>query len=979
MKLRTVGIVGFGKYRGVLQPVTHEFGPGFNLIVGPNEAGKSTLQACIARTLFGTPRFGGFPDYTPWDGGDYQAWIEFDGDDGHVWRIVRNFQSKARRPLEIYKKPKSGGAEVLAGKDNATLLPLLERELGITDERVFYSTACISHVEIDPSDRRFSGSLRHAAERAIAGGVGESTHALAIARLNERLLALTRPVGGAVGPAVRIERELARLREQEVAAGQRHQRLHELHHTRRREGERVAHLRAETGTLAAQLENYRIRAEARERLQAVEAALSQTETRLGALSRLKEEIASSDRRLSAFPDFFRKDPGLVEKIVALDADLRNAGAAAESAQGELSGLPTRIADLRAKETELATRVSALEAEHAALGALAAAQAELSALDPRTAAIHQREAEIDDRLHKVDELRRKVAAAKDALERIPKAVRATPALEAKALAVQDKLNSRKKAQKETQTRFEEAKETFAGNLPSYYMTSLCLTLAALSLVTGTYFAVSEKGVVAVGLVFVAVAAGLAFAGVLNFRKKEEQRSEKKKELVITAHNAELAAKEVAAAESERKFLLQTAGLPALDGLLTAAAQARQLTAELAAGQSALALLVPTGADAALKAERESLKTEKVAVKARLDALRGVTHRAARKAEEVKARLAKLTTELPPAQAELAKLRAELYGEDGRRRAIETSAAAVAPRRAELERRKGEILALAAAARVGSLEELLKSVRTFSDLAADRRQRCSTFEALAKEGTIEALTEKRRALQLDRAALTDRLASVPGEALAAERVTEVENRLAHAASELERHEREFVQHEEERKHLERQELDLLQIRESIVWHERKLGRLTLRARALERAIKLLGESARHVREDLASPLQQAVSSVFMEMTRNSYTGVQVEVDPSEFTFRPVKGDRPVDPESLSRGTRDQLYFSIRYGLARVMVGSEREPFLILDDPFAHFDEERLRHTLATLRRIATRSQVLLFTKDVALAKEVAGWGKVITLER
>ncbi|MBI3267867.1 MAG: hypothetical protein HYZ53_02505 [Planctomycetes bacterium] len=46
-----------------------------------------------------------------------------------------------------------------------------------------------------------------------------------------------------------------------------------------------------------------------------------------------------------------------------------------------------------------------------------------------------------------------------------------------------------------------------------------------------------------------------------------------------------------------------------------------------------------------------------------------------------------------------------------------------------------------------------------------------------------------------------------------------------------------------------------------------------------------------------------------------------------------------EVLADKLRDQLYFAIRYGLARVMAGQEKEPFLILDDPFAHFDGDRL----------------------------------------
>ena len=49
MRLTRIEIEGFG----ALQGMELHFGPTMNLVVGPNEAGKSTLQEAIVTGLYG--------------------------------------------------------------------------------------------------------------------------------------------------------------------------------------------------------------------------------------------------------------------------------------------------------------------------------------------------------------------------------------------------------------------------------------------------------------------------------------------------------------------------------------------------------------------------------------------------------------------------------------------------------------------------------------------------------------------------------------------------------------------------------------------------------------------------------------------------------------------------------------------------------------------------------------------------------------
>ncbi|HEX6509168.1 MAG TPA: AAA family ATPase [Chloroflexota bacterium] len=73
------------------------------------------------------------------------------------------------------------------------------------------------------------------------------------------------------------------------------------------------------------------------------------------------------------------------------------------------------------------------------------------------------------------------------------------------------------------------------------------------------------------------------------------------------------------------------------------------------------------------------------------------------------------------------------------------------------------------------------------------------------------------------------------------------------------------------------------------------------------------------------------------------------------------RPRIPSArLSRGTRDQLYFVLRVALAQALANDRRLP-MILDDPFVHYDPERVERTVDMLRALAEQTQVVFFTAD------------------
>ena len=97
-------LISFGKFRDR----TIELSPGLNLLEGPNEAGKSTIQAFLTGMFYGffqpgakrrsyTPHR---DKYQPWDGGSYRGVLVCRNEE-RTWRIERTFD-KDSESVKVY-------------------------------------------------------------------------------------------------------------------------------------------------------------------------------------------------------------------------------------------------------------------------------------------------------------------------------------------------------------------------------------------------------------------------------------------------------------------------------------------------------------------------------------------------------------------------------------------------------------------------------------------------------------------------------------------------------------------------------------------------------------------------------------------------------------------------------------------------------------------------------------------------------------
>lgn len=112
------------------------------------------------------------------------------------------------------------------------------------------------------------------------------------------------------------------------------------------------------------------------------------------------------------------------------------------------------------------------------------------------------------------------------------------------------------------------------------------------------------------------------------------------------------------------------------------------------------------------------------------------------------------------------------------------------------------------------------------------------------------------------------------------------------------------------------------------------------ALETIGKLSGNMSRH----LGGSLRKRTSEILGEITGGKYREVLLD---EEFHISVNTQERVVPLERLSRGTLEQIYFSLRMAAGELFCEEEKFP-VILDDVFGMYDEERLTAVLAWLHK-------------------------------
>lgn len=234
MRIRRLLLRSFGCLRGEF----HFSADRINLILEPNEKGKSTLAAAILAALYGFPpgqrRSEGRPIvdadvHRPWSGEGY--YVEMDLEvEGRGYTIKRDFARREERVLE-WKTGKDITAEFQAGKEHMDFAGILT---GLTREE-FAKTVFLRQAEMQ--EIRSPGGLTAALQRVATSQQGDVAAAEAIEILSQAV----RQYRGRKIRRGKVESEIQEIDEEiSVLAGK----LDAMEDRRRKAEERILELKA---------------------------------------------------------------------------------------------------------------------------------------------------------------------------------------------------------------------------------------------------------------------------------------------------------------------------------------------------------------------------------------------------------------------------------------------------------------------------------------------------------------------------------------------------------------------------------------------------------------------------------------------------------------------------------------------------------------------------------------------------------------
>src|ERR1700730_4990850 len=218
MRLTRIEIEGFGS----LQGMDLRFGPTMNLVVGPNEAGKSTLQEAIVTGLYGlqsgdhsrSALVERADRWRPWQGGNFGLALEVVLEDGTQLRIERDLDAETVRVFDI-----STGAELgdRFERDASGGLQVGRQLLGVSRD-IYTNTACISRSEVLRLED--AGTIKEAIVALADSAHPDRTAQKVLDRLRqERTHRIGKP-RGRTGPLHDLEARLTDLERQLAAARQ---------------------------------------------------------------------------------------------------------------------------------------------------------------------------------------------------------------------------------------------------------------------------------------------------------------------------------------------------------------------------------------------------------------------------------------------------------------------------------------------------------------------------------------------------------------------------------------------------------------------------------------------------------------------------------------------------------------------------------------------------------------------------------------
>lgn len=161
---------------------------------------------------------------------------------------------------------------------------------------------------------------------------------------------------------------------------------------------------------------------------------------------------------------------------------------------------------------------------------------------------------------------------------------------------------------------------------------------------------------------------------------------------------------------------------------------------------------------------------------------------------------------------------------------------------------------------------------------------------------------------------------------------------------------------KEHLQEDENEIINIQEEIA----ELQKDSARERELQQNIEAITLAKQQIEElseeyymEMADELNAEISKWISLLTKGTYDSAGLDKNGKLWI---LAENREVSPESLSRGTLEQIYLALRLAAGSVIIKEEDMP-IFLDEAFAMYDDIRLAETLKALAQ--TKKQIFIFT--------------------
>ncbi|RNC67385.1 MAG: nuclease SbcCD subunit C [Desulfuromonadales bacterium] len=189
--ITSVQLPAFGRFRGA----EFAFRPGMNLVFGRNEAGKSTILAAIAGTIFGFRR--DKERFVPWDGGERcEARVGF-AYDGREMTIIRDFltdrvQAVERQGETILWRFEGKVSPLGRSSEREEYLAKMEEIWGFAEGDIFRNSVYVGQRDLKIEG---DGGLTTRIKQLLTG-FAEMDYDAVVESLEKELFELTRRPGG---------------------------------------------------------------------------------------------------------------------------------------------------------------------------------------------------------------------------------------------------------------------------------------------------------------------------------------------------------------------------------------------------------------------------------------------------------------------------------------------------------------------------------------------------------------------------------------------------------------------------------------------------------------------------------------------------------------------------------------------------------------------------------------------------------------